>query len=200
MTREDKQYEQQFGDIPNTQLERIKYILGKKSEDKNFNDMILAYAKKIKRIKTTTIEFTMWKVVKPSRRPRADTRSGYVRMYVPGASQAGDWFSNFCEENSLPFIETPCILNMDVYEKTPSSFSIRNKVLAELGVIRPWKRTGDFDNYAKGIADAIQHGMLKDDCLVIESTQRLYYSIKPHADITIKYFNKHPDEIIYKKK
>lgn len=191
--REDILYEQEFGKIPNTQKNRIEYILGKRSENVKFNEMIVREAKKIKRIKTTTIRFTMWKIVKPSARPRANSRGGYIRMYVPGARDAGDWFQEFAKENDLPFIDTPCKLNMDVYEKTPSSFSTKNKVLAELGLIRPWKRTGDFDNYAKGIADAIQHGMLKDDCLVIESTQRLFYSIKPHADVEITYYNKFPE-------
>lgn len=191
--REDLLYEQMFGDIPNDQTERISYILGKRANNLKFNEMIIKEAKKIKRIKTTKVSFTMWKIVKPSQRPRANRRGGYIRMYVPGAREAGDWFQEFAQENNLPFIETPCILNMDVYEKTPSSFSIKNKVLAELGVIRPWKRTGDFDNYAKGIADAIQHGMLKDDCLVIESTQRLFYSIKPHAVVSIEYYNKFPE-------
>ena len=135
----------------------------------------------------------MWKIVRPSARPRANRRGGYIRMYVPHARENGDWFEEFCKENQLPFIDTPCILNMTIYEKTPKSFSIKNKVLAELGVIRPWKRTGDFDNYAKGIADAIQHGMLKDDCLVIESTQKLFYSIKPHAEIEIRYMTKFPE-------
>lgn len=200
MRKEDRLYEQLYGDIPNTQLERIQYILGKKIDNKPFNNAIYYEAKKINGIKKSKVEFTMWKIVKPSARPRANRRGGYMHMYVPGAANAGDWFEEFCKENDLPFIETPCILNMDVYEKTPSSFSIKNKVLAELGVIRPWRRTGDFDNYAKGIADAIQHGMLKDDCLVIESTQRLYYSIKPHADITITYYQKHPEEIIFRNK
>ena len=121
----------------------------------------------------------MWKIVKPSARPRANTTRGFVHMYVPRAKENGDWFREFAKEEKLPYIETPCILNMKIYEKTPSSFSMKNRVLAELGFIRPWKRTGDFDNYAKGIADCIQHGMLSDDCLVIESTQKLYYSIKP---------------------
>ncbi len=191
--REDQLYEQMFGDIPNDHTERITYILGKKAKNIKFNEMIVKEAKKIKRIKTTKVSFTMWKIVKPSQRPRANRRGGYIRMYVPGARENGDWFQEFAQENNLPFIETPCILNMDIYEKTPSSFSIKNKVLAELGVIRPWKRTGDFDNYAKGIADAIQHGMLKDDCLVIESTQRLFYSIKPHAVVSIEYYNKFPE-------
>lgn len=195
--REDMLYEQMFGNIPNDQTQRISYILGKKANNVKFNEMIVSDAKKIKRMKTSKVSFTMWKIVKPSQRPRANRQGGFIRMYVPGAGEAGDWFQKFAHENKLPLIETPCILNMDVYEKTPSSFSIKNKVLAELGVLRPWKRTGDFDNYAKGIADAIQHGMLKDDCLVIESTQRLFYSIKPHADITIIYYNQHPDDIIF---
>lgn len=193
MRREDKLYEMEFGHIPDTQIDRITYILGKKAENEKFNDIVMKEAKRIKRIKWTELKFTMWKIVKPSPRPRINRQGAFVRAYVPGAKNNGDWFEEFAKENQLPFIDTPCILNMDVYEKTPSSFSIKNKILAELGVIRPWKRTGDFDNYAKGIADAIQHGMLRDDCLVVESTQRLFYSIKPHADITIRYMNKFPE-------
>lgn len=191
--REDILYEKEFGHIPDNQLDRITYILGNKADNKKFNDMIAAEAKKIKRIKTTKLSFTMWKIVKPSQRPRFSRRGTYIKTYVPHAKENGDWFEEFAKENQLPFIDTPCILNMNIYEKTPSSFSIKRKVLAELGLLRPWKRTGDFDNYAKGIADAIQHGMLADDCLVIESTQKLFYSIKPHAEIEIIYMNKFPE-------
>lgn len=192
--REDVLYEQEYGHIPDTQIDRITYILGKKADNKKYNEMIALEAKRIKRIKTKTIRFTMWKIVKPSPRPRFARRGGYIKTYVPHAKENGDWFQEFAEENKLPIIETPVVsLVMNVYEKTPSSFSIKNKVLAELGLIRPWKRTGDFDNYAKGIADAIQHGMLKDDCLVVGSRQELYYSIKPHADIEITYLTKFPE-------
>lgn len=192
MRREDIAYKQEFGDIPNTQKDRIAYILGKKINNESFNRSIMIAAKRIKRIKKHKIEFTMWKTVKPSARPRFNKRGAYVKTYVPHARENGDWFEAFAKENNLPLIDTPCTLNMTIYEKTPSSFSIKNKVLAELGIIRPWKRTGDFDNYAKGIADAIQHGMLKDDCLVVSSTQNLYYSIKPHADIEIIYLDSFP--------
>lgn len=193
MNKEDELYYKEYGHIPDRQIDRITYILGSKANNEKFNNYIIKEARRIKRIKWNKIEFTMWKIVKPSQRPRANSRGGYIRMYVPGARQAGDWFEDFFKENELPFIETPCILNMEIYEKTPSSFSMKNKVLAELGILRPWKRTGDFDNYAKGIADCIQHGMLKDDCLVVESTQKLYYSIKPHAKIEIKYMDKFPE-------
>lgn len=200
MRKEDKLYQDEFGKIPNTQIGRIEYILGNKVNNEAFNSVITSCAKKVKRMKKNTIEFTMWKIVKPSRRPRANTRMGYVRMYVPGAGEAGDWFQEFAKENNLPYIDTPCELYMTIYEKTPSSFSIRNKVLAELGIIKPWRRTGDFDNYAKGVADAIQHGMLADDCLVYHSTQTLRYSIKPHAEIKLVYYDRHPEEIIFGKR
>ena len=166
MTREDKIYEEQYGHIPDDQLDRVTYILGKKADNKKYNDMIMAEAKKVQKIKTTRLKFTMWKIVKPSARPRFNRRGAYIRTYVPHARENGDWFEEFAKQNNLPKIETPR------------------------------KRTGDFDNYAKGIADCIQHGMLKDDCLVIESTQKLYYSIKPHAEIEIIYYNKHPDDVI----
>lgn len=200
MRKEDKMYQEAFGKIPDTQLGRIEYILGNKANNAAFNSLITSCAKKVKRMKKSTVEFTMWKLVKPSRRPRANIRMGYVRMYVPGAGEAGDWFQEFAKENNLPYIDTPCELYMTIYEKTPSSFSIRNKVLAELGIIKPWRRTGDFDNYAKGVADAIQHGMLADDCLVYYSAQSLRYSIKPHAEIKIVYYDRHPEEVIFGKR
>lgn len=192
-TKDDIKYEQEFGAIPNEQLDRIAYILGKRATDQKFNDKIQKDAKRIKRIKWKSIQFSMWKIIKPSARPRATRRSGYISMYVPHAHENGTWFEKFAAENNLPFIDTPCIFNLTVYEKTPSSFSVKNKVLAELGFIRPWKRTGDFDNYAKAVADAIQHGMLKDDCLIIESSISLKYSVKPHSDVEIKYMEKFPE-------
>lgn len=190
--KEDEIYHTLYGHLPDDQLGRVNHILGSKLENAKYMASIEAEIRRIKRIRKTTLRFTMWKVVRPSARPRANGNMGYIRMYVPGAQEAGTWFQHFSAEHQLPFIETPCILNMTIYEKTPQSFSIKQKVLAELGFLRPWKRTGDFDNYAKGISDAIQHGMLKDDCLVIESTQKLYYSIKPHVDIEITYLNRFP--------
>lgn len=193
MRREDKLYEQEFGNIPNDQLGRIAYILGKNATNDKFNNKIAEEAKKIKKIKYKKITFTMWKIVKASARPRANSTKGYIHMYVPRAKEEANWFQEFAKENNLPFIDTPCILNMKVYEKTPSSFSIKNKVLAELGLILPWKRTGDFDNYAKGVSDAIQHGMLKDDCLVIKSTQELFYSAKPRCEVELLYMERFPE-------
>ena len=97
MRREDVLYYQEYGDIPDDQLERVKYILGNKADNKRFNEALVAEAKRIQRIKYKTTSFTMWKIVRPSARPRANRRGGYIRMYVPHARENGDWFEEFCK-------------------------------------------------------------------------------------------------------
>jgi len=191
--REDAEYEQKFGMIPKDPLGRIAYILGKRADDEKVQKDIEKTRNDIKKIKWKECNFTMWKVVKPSARPRHSQRGGYIKTYVPRAKENGDWFEQFFWENDLPLVETPCIINIDIYERTPTAFRKRDTVLAEMGVIRPWKRTGDVDNYAKAVLDMIQHGMLADDSLVFSTTINRYYSILPHAYVTIKYMEKWPD-------
>lgn len=191
-TREDNAYRQKYGKIPDDLLERIAYILGSKAKNEKYNLEIQKAIKKIKRIKRHKIQFTLWKVVKPSARPRATMRAGYVQMYVPNAAAAGKWFEEYFKQSDLPRIDTPCTLEITVYEQTPSAFNKKQTILAELGILRPWKRTGDFDNYAKTIADMLQHGMLTDDCLIVSSRVELMYSIKPRCDIVMEYMDEFP--------
>lgn len=192
-SREDAEYEEKFGKIPNDQLGRIAYILGKRVNDEKLQKEVESKAREIKRIKMKECNFTMWKIVKPSARPRHTDRGGYIQTYVPRARENGAWFEYFFGESDLPWIDTPCTIDIDVYEKTPSMFRRRDAVLAEMGIIRPCKRTGDVDNYAKTILDMIQHGMLAEDALVYKTEINRYYSIKPHADIKIKYMEKWPN-------
>ena len=191
--REDAEYEQKYGNVPKDQLGRIAYILGKKVDNVKLQSEIKKDGNKIKRIKWKECEFTMWKLVKPSPRPRFTNRGGYIQTYVPHAKQNGEWFEQFFLENDLPLVETPCIIEVIVYERTPTIFRKKEAVLAEMGIIRPWKRTGDVDNYSKGILDMIQHGMLADDCLVIEHRIERFYSILPHCHVKIKYMEEWPD-------
>lgn len=203
LNREDVLYEQEFGNIPNDQLGRIAYILGKRVNNDKVNTDIQKTARKIKRMKTRKLEFTLWKIMKPSARPRANTRSGYVHMYVPHSNENKAWFEKYMEENELPHISTPCKFNIDIYEKTPSSFNMKEKVLAELGLLRPYHRTGDFDNYAKAVTDMCQaqNGLfLEDDCLIYESRIRRFYSIKPHTDVCIEYMEGNPFDLVKEKR
>ena len=192
-TREDAEYDYKYGQIPNDQLGRVAYILGKKAENEALQNDIEKMSKKLDKMKWDVCKFTMWKIIKPSARPRYSQRGGYIQTYVPRAKENGDWFEQFFWDNELPMVETPCIINIDIYEKTPASFKRRDAVLAEMGFITPWKRTGDVDNYAKAVLDMIQHGMLSDDSLVFETCIRRHYSIKPRTDVEIKYMHEWPD-------
>lgn len=185
-------YTELYGDIPDDEKERMEYLKNSKKTTSTFETDLQKNVRRIKRIGSKVIKFTIWKWVRPSARPRVNNRHGYPHMYVPRAAENGKWFDEFYKDSDLPFIDTPCKMNIDVYCPTPSSWSLMKKVLAEMKLLRPWNRTGDIDNYCKSILDMIQHGMLSDDCLVIESRQRLFYSIKPHVDIEISYMNKFP--------
>lgn len=136
----------------------------------------------------------------PSHRPRL---CGY-RVYVPGAAKNQSFFN----KHVLPtleglFITTPCKISVDIYCKTPKSFSKVQQILAEMGVIRPWVNTGDVDNYDKAVYDMMQPnekrghvGIMKNDCLIIESHSRKYYSRNPRYEVTISYMDKIPDSIM----
>ncbi len=152
-----------------------------------------------KHIGWSTVKITINNEPKPSQRPRL---SGY-RVYVPGAYKNAAFFN----KNVLPtlgdlWIDTPCKMNVDIYAKTPNSFSKAQKLLAEMKILRPWSHTGDIDNYCKSAMDQIQpnkkrghKGILADDSLVIELTSNKYYSISPRYEITITYMNKIPESI-----
>ena len=187
-----KEYARKYDKIPRTQEDRVTHILGKWATNEKVNNEILKKAKEIRRIKWHTIDFTMYKELKPSARPRANTRMGYIKMYVPHAAENGEWFEQFIIDNDIPIISTPCKVDITIYEKTPDSFSMRTKVLAELGLLQPWKRTGDVDNYTKSVLDMVQHGMLDDDCLIIEEHNTLMYSILPRVEVQFKYMDKFP--------
>lgn len=184
--REDKNH--------NNLMEMIQQITTKVHE--NVGKVAELYSKKIK---WKTVRFEIPMKPEPSHRPRL---CGY-RVYVPGAAKNQRFFQN----KVLPslkglFINTPCKVNADIYCETPASFTKSQKVLAEMKILRPWSNTGDVDNFLKAVLDAMQvcekrgiTGIMSNDCLVIESTSRKYYSITPRYEITIQYMSDVPIEL-----
>jgi len=145
----------------------------------------------------TTVRIQINMEPKPSQRPRL---SGY-RVYVPGAYKNTAFF----HKNVLPtlgdlWIETPCKTKIDIYVRTPASFSKSQKMLAEMKILRPWAHLGDIDNFEKGVLDAMQGnkkrkhgGIMADDCLVIDMESHKYYSITPRYEVEITYMNQIPE-------
>ena len=150
-------------------------------------------------IKWNKVSFTIPTVPVPSHRPRL---CGY-RVYVPGAAKNQSFFNR----NVLPklnglFITTPCKMKVDIFCKTPTSFTKTQQILAEMKVIRPWGNTGDVDNFAKAVMDQMMPnekrghvGILRDDCLVTDLDVKKYYSRTPRYEVTITYMTELPDSV-----
>lgn len=153
----------------------------------------------VKKIKWKTVSFTIPEEPEPSHRPRL---CGY-RVYVPGAARHQAFFN----KNVLPklnglYITTPCKINVDIYCKTPKSYTKTQQLLAESKIIRPWTNIGDIDNFLKTTLDAIQPnekrghvGIMENDCLIISTNANKYYSITPRSEVTISYMTNIPDDL-----
>ena len=147
-----------------------------------------------------SVSFTIPDEPDPSHRPR---KAGAYRMYVPGAAKHQKFFDKFVRPklNGL-FITTPCKIDVKIFCKTPKSFSDAQKVLAEMGVIRPWVNNGDVDNYLKSVMDQIQPnekrgnvGIMSNDFLIIDSHAEEYYSITPRYEVTLTYMTDIPNAL-----
>lgn len=152
------------------------------------------------KIKWKRVRFEIPLKPEPSHRPRL---CGY-RVYVPGAAKNQKFFQRkvFPTLKGL-FITTPCRVDVDIYCETPKSFTKTQKILAEMKLIRPWGNTGDVDNYLKAVYDMIQPnekrgnvGIMENDCLILETNSRKYYSIEPRYELTIEYMVNVPDELL----
>ena len=154
-----------------------------------------------KGIKWKSVSFTIPTAPVPSHRPRLSNN----RIYVPGAAKNATYFNRHVLPtlNGL-MISTPCKVDARFYIKTPSSFNKIQMLLAELGLIRPWGRNGDVDNFSKTVLDQIQPnekrghvGILKDDALVFEMNSRKYYSVTPRSEVTITYMDSIPQKLLH---
>ena len=83
-------------------------------------------------------------------------------------------------------IITPMYFEVNAYLPTPASMKIEDKILAELGYIRPISKP-DFDNLAKTYSDMLTGVLIYDDALIIEGTSKKFYSLKPRIEVKIKY-------------
>ena len=154
-----------------------------------------------KGINWKSVTFTIPTAPVPSHRPRLSNN----RIYVPGAAKNATFF----QRHVLPtldglMISTPCKVDLRLYIKTPSSFSKIQTCLAEIGLLRPWGRNGDVDNFEKSIYDQIQpnekrghRGILVDDSLIIENHTQKFYSVNPRSEVTITWMDSIPQKLLH---
>ena len=166
-----------------------------KSVQQNTSSVVAVFSN----IKWKKVKFTIPLIPVPSHRPRLCC----YRVYVPGAAKNQSFFDRQVRPKLHGlFIDTPCKIDVDIFCKTPMSFTKTQTILAEMGILRPWVNTGDVDNFDKAVYDMLQPnekrghvGIMENDCLIIESHSNKYYSLNPRYEITITYMESMPDSI-----
>lgn len=194
--------------IPKDYQERINWIIDTyKISDIKLKDIIDTKNKMLQQMYYMPELFVViYEIPEGSPRPRArfikskgnnilaNARSnpGFIQVYSITGAADKKFMQEFKTNSDFDFLEsliyTPCSVKYDAYFKTPSIFNSKEKMLAELGMIRPLSKP-DFDNVEKKYSDMYTGNIWVDDSIVIESNFNKYYSELPRIEITLRYMN-----------
>lgn len=191
MKKIESEYNEKYGDVPRGTIERLDYLLKNiKLSDKN-RSLIFKKMRDVLDIKWNRVNFTIYLLPKATPRPRHNTR--FNIYYVLGAKDNKDIFMKFMKNCDVNMITTPCKFTCISYLPIPSTMNPVEKILAELGLVRPITKP-DWDNLGKTYSDMIQDSLIFDDYLIIEGTSKKYYSVKPRIEISIEYMDKYDSD------
>nr|DAJ00960.1 MAG TPA: Endodeoxyribonuclease RusA [Caudoviricetes sp.] len=123
-------------------------------------------------------------------RPRFSRQGGFVKAYDPIQSKS---YKQLIRLELQPLLSDPdftpidraCCLKLTVFRAMPKSFSKKKREEASLGYIRPTTKP-DTDNYVKGVLDALNGTVLKDDSVVCEIFARKFYNERPRIEVVLE--------------
>lgn len=189
MKKIEKDYQERYGNIPNDNNERFLYMLNSMRLIPRMKHDIQSQKQNIKKIKWHSLDFIIYLLPKATPRPRHNGRNNI--FYVTGAKENKDIFKSIITKyKNVNIITTPCKFTCVSYLPIPKSMSNKERILAELGLIRPISKP-DWDNLGKTYSDMIQGTLLFDDSLIIEGISKKFYSSKPRIEIHIEYMEMH---------
>lgn len=138
------------------------------------------------------IEFTIPGPPVPQGRPRAGKiqngrKKGQTVLYDPKESKDYKVYVSLIAQHYAPkkLIEEPLSVQMKIYRGIPKSMAKKDKAAALAGLNRPITKP-DNSNYAKGIEDALNGVIYKDDSQIVDLSVSKYYSDNPRVEISIK--------------
>lgn len=197
-------YNEDFGNIPIDYNKRLEYMYDLYSmNEKKCNDIINKRNCMMSNLKFNTIKLVLFELPQGAKRPRtrivnrknfgncALTNPNFVHIYSPGAKEDNVYMRRMFnkEINQLEqLLYTPINVVYKTFFKTPKNYSISDKFLSEIGLIRPIVKP-DWDNIGKKYSDMSNGNIWLDDSLVISGVVDKYYSILPRIEITIEYLN-----------
>ena len=122
-------------------------------------------------------------------RPKFSTINGHARAYDPEKSRNYKAYirmlaTQAMKDRGFTMIEGPCVLRIDAYFEVPKSKSKKFREAALNGLERPTKKP-DLSNIVKGIEDAINNLVYKDDACIVSLSVCKFYSDVPRVEVVI---------------
>ncbi|MBD7984436.1 RusA family crossover junction endodeoxyribonuclease [Sporosarcina sp. Sa2YVA2] len=120
-------------------------------------------------------------------RPRATRIGKGVRMYDPPKSSAYKQHVAEVAKEHAPKkpLEAPLMVRMVIYRQFLQSWTKKQRKDAEDGILLPVTRP-DLSNYCKGIEDALNGIIWKDDSQIVSLTLEKHYAERSYAFIEIQ--------------
>jgi Holliday junction resolvase RusA-like endonuclease len=132
------------------------------------------------------IQFTVYGEPVAQGRPRFSTQGGFTKAYDPAKSKDFKKYVKLVASEHRPdhLLDGPLKMEVKIYKSTLKSFSKKKTQQAEDGIIRPTTKP-DVDNYVKGVKDALNSVIWKDDSQVVDLVISKWYSEQPRVEVTI---------------
>jgi Holliday junction resolvase RusA-like endonuclease len=121
-------------------------------------------------------------------RARLTTRGGFARAYTPAKTSRYEDLIRLAAGNAMSGrspLEGALRVVVHAYVPMPKSMSLKKRVEAEAGILRPITRP-DCDNYLKCALDGLNQIAFRDDAQVAELVGIKAYSEKPRLVVTIE--------------
>lgn len=206
MTRAEQAeiYEQKYADIPRDYNERLAWMIDKYNlSARQMDEIVNKKNAMMQNLFFYDYQVIIYEIPRIKPRPRyrvinrknfmdaAISNPNFIQVYSPYAKDDHERMHRLVQEELEQlhlFIQTPCMITLNAYEQTPTSFNITDTFLAEYGLILNISHN-DYDNILKATSDNLNENVWLDDSLVVSGTVNKLYSILPREEIFIKYLN-----------
>lgn len=202
--QKEEEYRIKYGHIPVDYNERLEWMYDNlKINDRKAREILDKRSSMMTSLYYRDITIVLFEEPEGTPRPRfrlinrqnfineAINNGQFVHVYSLNAKEDSLYMQRLVEQDLVQLqdlIWTPCIVEYNIYLKTPSAYNTVDTFLSEIGLIRPINKP-DWDNIGKKYSDMFNHNVWLDDTLVISGTLNKYYSILPRVEIKLRYLN-----------
>ena len=138
----------------------------------------------------TTLKFTIPGEPCAQGRPRFSTAGGFVKAYDPAKSKNYKAYiklvaTHEAKKQGWLYTELPLSMSVTAYMSIPKSKSKKFRPAALAHEERPTKKP-DLSNIVKGVEDALNGLIYKDDSQIVKLSLEKYYDAEPRLEVVLE--------------